>query len=216
MIMIKILIFIIIIQMMKDSRSIETKVDGIDFIIKYPEVNYSYWKSLIPYYNDDDLVIILANILICLDCSVMYSGMRIINTSQFNYERYVSEYYYYLLHISSHSTYNRCYDYLLETHSFNLKYEADNPIKEIVIKSKINTKDKTPNIYVRQETKDMFTEQVTYIYTNAKTGDSIKSDNPNLVDDKGKLIKEKKVKQPKSVGVPMTSMTFSFKKKDND
>ena len=184
-------------------------------IIKYPDVTYSYWKSLIPFYNDVDLYIIMSNILVDLDCSVTYNHQRLITTSNMNYDFNVSKYYYYLLRVVDQIMYNFYLDLLIEAHTANIKFEMDNPIIEKVpiVKTKRTKKISIKDIYVRQETFDMFTNDPSYIYSNSKTGDIIHSPNPNLLE---KLnAKPVKVKQTKVVGVSMDAMTFSFKKKDN-
>ena len=59
--------------------------------------------------------------------------------------------------------------------------------------------------------KDIFTGKETYIYENLRTLEKINVDNPNLLEELN-APKKKKVKKKKEVGVPISSMTFSFKK----
>ena len=53
----------------------------------------------------------------------------------------------------------------------------------------------------------MFTGQIIYVYTNLKTGETIKSTDGNKLDE---LNAKKKVKREKSAGVPMSAMIFKF------
>jgi len=197
-----------------DVNSINVDLDGSTFIIKYPNVNYSYWKNLIPYNGDKDIIIILSNILVQLDCTIMFSNQRLLYTHNMMYEYYVSEYYYYLLHIEHQWLYNNYFDLLIFKHIHNIKFEQDNPI--IITPPKIKSKrlnhSKIINMFVRQVTTNMFTKKEAYIYSNAKTGEVIQSDDSNLLDTlNAKPVKEKRTKV---VGVSLDDMTFSFKKKE--
>ena len=49
-------------------------------------------------------------------------------------------------------------------------------LKNLKVKAK-------PNKFVRQVTKDMFTGQIIYVYTNLKTGETIKSTDGNKLDE---------------------------------
>ena len=62
----------------------------------------------------------------------------------------------------------------------------------------------------------MFTNEEKYIYYNKVTGEEIESTNPNMLDELNapKKKERKKSINIKQVGVPMSAMTFSFKKKD--
>lgn len=188
--------------------------------VKYPDINYSYWKNLKPYNTDDELSIILCSIAIDLDCSIIFGDKRLIQTSNMMYDYNISLYYYYLLHMEDQELYNFYFDCLITLHRDNIDFELNNPIiiptpKEM-IKSK--AKPKINGKFVRQITRDMFNGEETYIYSNSKTGETINSEDPNLLDSLNgiKPIKGKKVKQSKSNVVPISSMTFTFKKKLND
>ena len=67
------------------------------------------------------------------------------------------------------------------------------------------------NKFIKYTTKDIFTEKETYIYENLRTLEKINSNNPNLLEELN-TPKKKKIKKKKEVGVPISSMTFSFKK----
>ena len=61
----------------------------------------------------------------------------------------------------------------------------------------------------------MFTNKKVYIYENARTKEKIESNNPDLLDELNapKKKERKKSIKIKEVGVPISAMTFSFKKK---
>lgn len=199
-----------------DSHDISVECNNSTLIIRYPNITYSYFKSIQPYDDDEDLMYILADILVSLDCSVTFSNMRLISVGNMNYDRYVSDYYYYMLHIEDVYLYNICFDALISRHESNVQFELDNPIvkHEPKVKTKKIVKAKGSNKFVRQVTTDLITNEETYIYSNSKTGEVINSSDPNLLDGLNG-VKPKKEKRVKSVGVPMSSMTFTFKKKND-
>ena len=209
--------FIIMTVMRKDVEDLSVQLDNCTLIIKYPDVTYSYFKNLVEYRTDEDLEYILHDILIYLDCSFLHGDKRVIMTTHMNYERWVSEFYYYLLHLENQIDYNYYFDELLTLHQANVNFELANPIVIEVPKKKVKStvKKVTKGKFVRQVTTNMFTNEEEYIYSNSTTGETINSSDPDLLDGLNgvKVKREKKVKQ---VGVPMTSMMFSFKKKTND
>ena len=206
-------------QIMNDANVLSVELDNCTLNIKYPDVTYSYWKGLTPYEDDVDLMYILADLLVSLDVSVEFSGQRLLYTTNMMYEHYVSSYYYYMLHIEDQELYNNCFDKLLEQHIINIQFELDNPIIPKTPKQAKTRKGK-PKLedkFVRQVTVDMFTNKETYIYSNAKTGEIINSDDPDKLKElNAKPVRQTKVKQTKSNVVSMDAMTFSFKKKSND
>lgn len=197
----------------KDVDDLIIVRDDITLTIKYPEVTYSYWKNLIPYDNDEKLIDVLDSLLDHLDCSVTINNKRLLYTFNMMYEYTISLYYYYLLHIENQFLYNMWLEILIHVHSVNIDFERNNPIIIEPIKkiNKTNTKRSSSN-FVKQVTTDLITNEETYIYSNSKTGEIINSSDPNLLDGLNG-VKPKKEKKVKSVGVPMTSMTFNFKKK---
>lgn len=201
----------------KDVENISVQLDSCTLTIKYPDVTYSYWKTRIPYENDNQLSNILMNLLVSLDCSITFSNQRLLYTTHMMYDYHISEYYYYLLHMENQELYNYYFDLLLFRHEENIQFELDNPIivREVKPKVKTKSKGKVSNKYVKQITTDLITNEEVYIYSNSKTGDTIQSSNPNLLDELNG-IKPKKEKKVKYAGVPMTNMTFSFKKKTDD
>jgi len=219
MIIIKILMLNIMTAIKKDVSDLSVDCDGAILIIKYPDVNYSYWKMLKPYSNDDELTRIITRIGEDLDIAREWDGKRLWGTNHMMYNYDVSLYYYYLLHIEDQELYNFYFDCLITRHRDNVQFELDNPILEeaIIEKSKAVAKKTLPNKFIRQVTTDMFTNEEIYIYSNSKTGETITSTDPNKLDElNSKPKKEKKVKQSKVVSVPMEAMKFSFKKKQND
>lgn len=135
MITIKILMLNIITVMMKDNE-LHIELDGSIFIIKYPEVTYSYWKGLIPFENDEDISVILCNIAVSLDCSIVFSNQRLLMTTNMMYEHYVSEYYYYLLRMKDQELYNFYFYCLCNIHRDNIEFELNNPIVPYVAPTK--------------------------------------------------------------------------------
>ena len=99
------------------------------------------------------------------------------------------------------------------------EFNTDNDICNIL--DKILTNLNCKRVYVglynhyskisKYTTKDIFTGKETYIYENLRTLEKINSNNPNLLEELD-APKKKKVKKKKEVGVPISSMTFSFKK----
>ena len=216
MIMIKILIFIPIIVNMTDNLNVSVELSNSTLTIKYPEVTYPYWKSLLPYYDDETLEIILQNLIVSLDCSIVFSGMRVIMTSHMNYDMYVSRYYYYLLHLENQFKYNLYFNLLCIAHQENIDFEANNPIPEKPVQTKGRDfgKMKTQPKYIRQVTTDLITGKEVYKYIHKKTGEIITSEDPNLLETLGKRVKkEPKEKRTKVVPISLDSMVFSFKKK---
>lgn len=201
---------------MTDNQTISVELSNSTLIIKYPEVTYPYWKSLLPYYNDEDLEIILQNLIVSLDCSIIFSGMRVIMTTHMNYETYVSRYYYYLLHFENQRKYNFYFNLLCIAHRENIDFEHNHPIIEKPVQSKSRdfAKIKAQPKYIKQTTNDLITGKEVYKYINKKTGEIITSDDPNLLDTLGKRPKkEPKEKISKIISISLGEMSFSFKKK---
>ena len=96
---------------------------------------------------------------------------------------------------------------IIDFHKNNIIIEAtryNNLKKPETKKSKGKSK---PNKFVRQVTKDIFTGETVYVYTNLKTGETIKSTDGNKLDE---LNAKKKAKKEKTSYVPMSAMTFKF------
>jgi hypothetical protein len=182
-----------------------------------PTVDYMYWRSLIDARTDEDVVQVLDKTLKDLDCTKEYDCGRPMMTSYFSYTSTISYYCYYLYKLTNQITYNNYIDKLIEKHIDNLVFEYEHPYAPNHIKTVKESKKKKlpPNKFNRYTTTDMFTGNVVYIYENARTKEKIESNNPNLLDELNapkKKERKKSIKVKKSV-VPISAMTFSFKKK---
>ena len=121
--------------------------------------------------------------------------------------------YFYVNKITNQFIYNEYIDKLIKRHIDNIVFEHDNPY---IVNTKPNKKKKKspPNKFVKYTTKDMFTNKSKYVYCNYKTDEQIESDNPDLLDKlNSKINKRKQNNKRKQIGVPLSAMTFNFKKK---
>lgn len=190
---------------------------NIEVDIKYPNVTYSYFKSLKEFRNDDDLIEILYSIEASLDCTMLFNNMQVVKTNTLVYDDALSTYYYYILHLDNQLLYNQYIDKLADIILKNTMFELSLPKYESVPKvtktvKKASTRKSTKKVYVKQITKDMFTGKETYLYVGGDD-DIIQSNDPDLIDENGHLKKKPKVKKekkPKSSGVPLSSMMFDF------
>ena len=108
--------------------------------------------------------------------------------------------------------YNQYFDKLINCHIDNILFEVMNDFVQAPVKPYPKIKNKLPeNKFIKYTTKDIFTGKETYIYENLRTLEKISSNNPNVLEELD-APKKKKVKKKKEVGVPISSMTFSFKK----
>lgn len=175
-----------------------------ELIVKYPIVDASYYKYLKPFYNDNDICKILDDLLEVLDCTIVTKIGRVCTTSAFIYEDRLSSYYYYLSHITNQLLYNQYIDKLINRHVDNIVFESTYiPVGTVPVKVKHKRNKKAPKGFVRHVSKDLITGEDIYFYNNDRTGEEIRSTNPNLLDT---LNKPKK----KRVGVPMSAMTWNF------
>ena len=178
--------------------------------LEYPNVDYEFWKRTKEFKNDIDLCKILDDILKNIDCRKEFNGCRMCMTTYPMYKIIISKYYYYLIKINNQELYNKYLDKLINLHNINVIFEYCNPIKKET--KKIKTKSKLPpNKYYRYLTHDLFTNEEIYLYINPRTNHEVRSNNPNLLEELNS--KKKKVKQTKIASIPLTAMTFSFKKK---
>lgn len=189
-----------------------------DYIkLKYPNVDYFKFKHTREYKTDNDLINILKDILKDLNCTIEYKEFRLKATFTPIYDMQLSEYYFYLIRINNQFLYNKYLDKLIKRHIDNIVFEYKNPYYTPRNKSKSSRKkekDKKGD-YIRYTTRDVFTNKETYIYYNTKTKEEIESDNYNLLEELNKPKKKtkNKVTKTKYTGVPISAMTFSFKKK---
>lgn len=155
--------------------------------------------------SDDDIIEVL-NDLLYTDLNVAKEKVAY-NTNSFTYDNKLSIYYFYLIKLNNQITYNNYIDKLIKVHCNNLEYEANNIYtkQNIIIKHKRNKTVK--NKYIKHTTKDLITGKTIYYYGNDRLGKEVISTNPNLSDSLNN-------KQHRRAGVPMSAMTFSFKRKD--
>lgn len=188
-----------------------TLTDDVLYIDR-PNVDALYWYSSVNCKTDEDIVKVLNNILIKLDCTKEYECGRPMMTAFFNYTNTMNDYYYYLLKLVNYITYNTYLDKLIQRHIDNILFEYEHPYApKQVGKKKRNSKKRTiPNKFIKQESINMFTGEHTYFYTNPKTGEEYKSSNPDFLEELKR--RKKKEKAPKRGAVPISSMTFNFKK----
>lgn len=188
--------------------------DEINYLeVQYPIIDYGKFKRLHEYNSDSDLIKILDNILKDLDCIKEYNGIRFRTTTYPIYSMFLSDYYFYVNKIVNQFIYNEYIDKLIKRHIDNIVFEHDNPY---IANTKTNKKKKKspPNKFVKYTTKDMFTNKSKYVYCNYKTDEQVESDNPDLLDKlNSKVSKRKQTNKRKQIGVPLTAMTFNFKKK---
>lgn len=188
--------------------------DEINYLeVQYPIIDYGKFKRLHEYNSDSDLIKILDNILNDLDCTKEYNGVRFRTTTYPIYSMFLSDYYFYVNKITNQLIYNEYIDKLIKRHIDNIVFEHDNPY---IVNTKSNKKKKKspPNKFVKYTTKDMFTNKSKYVYCNYKTDEQVESDNPDLLDKlNSKISKRKQNNKRKQIGVPLSAMTFNFKKK---
>lgn len=188
--------------------------EEINIIIKieYPNIEYNDWKRTKEFNTDNDICSILDKILTNLNCKRVYEGKRVIMTTYPVYQMFINEYYYYLIKIANQFIYNQYFDKLINCHINNILFEVMNTFVQSPVKPYPKIKNKLPeNKFIKYTTKDIFTGKETYIYENLRTLEKISSNNSNLIEELN-APKKKKVKKKKEVGVPISSMTFSFKK----
>lgn len=195
-----------------------TKIED-NLKVDYPKINASQWKLVLREMENYPIPFIIKSLLDRINCTKEYSSGRPMMTHFPMYKNYLDEIYMYLCKIDNYYIYNKMIDLIIKTHINNLIFEHENPYvnKKVTTKTKRISKKNIPNIFTRQETKDLFTNEVVYIYENLHTKEVIKSKNPNLLEELNAPKKKVRTKKEKG-GVPMNLMTFSFKPKikDND
>ena len=164
-------------------------------------------NRLKPFNSQAELIDIINETFKDLDCSRLVDNIPLIIINSQRYKNALSDIYYYINKLENNLVHNDFITKIIDFHKNNIIIEAtryNNLKKPETKKSKSKGK---PNKFVRQITKDMFTGEVIYVYTNLKTGETIKSTDGNKLDE---LNAKKKVTREKSVGVPMSAMTFKF------
>lgn len=170
-------------------------------------IDYSEFKRLVDCRDDNDIIYVLEETLFSLDCTIEkpYGRLRMTNFPIYQYS--LSRYFYYLIKLKNQIVYNKYLNILIKRHVDNLIYEYENPIET---KEKNTKKKLPPNKFFKRVSKDLFTGLETYNYFNPRTKEEINSSNPDLLDELN-CKKKKKVTKIKSGGIPISSMTFSFK-----
>lgn len=183
--------------------------------INYPDVDYIYWRSVIDCKTDKDVIKVLEDKLNNLDCTKEYDCGRPMMTTYFNYNSVISDYFYYLYKLNNQLLYNEYINKFIDRHIENIVFEYEHPYLDKSAKKVTKRKKKPANKFIRYVTFDIFTNEKIYVYENLYTKEQIKSDNPNLLEELNapKKKEHKKSISAKKVGVPISAMTFNFKKK---
>lgn len=183
--------------------------------INYPNVDYIYWRSVIDCKTDKDVIKVLEDKLNNLDCTKEYDCGRLMMTTYFNYNSVISDYFYYLYKLNNQLLYNEYINKFIDRHIENIIFEYEHPYLDKSAKKVTKRKKKPANKFIRYVTFDIFTNEKIYVYENLYTKEQIKSDNPNLLEELNAPKKKecKKSISAKKVGVPISAMTFNFKKK---
>lgn len=183
--------------------------------INYPDVDYIYWRSVIDCKTDKDVIKVLEDKLNTLDCTKEYDCGRPMMTTYFNYNSVISDYFYYLYKLNNQLLYNEYINKFIDRHIENIVFEYEHPYLDKSAKKVTKRKKKPANKFIRYVTFDIFTNEKIYVYENLYTKEQIKSDNPNLLEELNAPKKKecKKSISTKKVGVPISAMTFNFKKK---
>ena len=189
-----------------DDKTINVNID-------IPNINYFDWQRFTDCRTDEDIIVVLNDYLKKLDCTIEYSSGRPMMTTHPMYETYKGMFYYYLLKLNNQLLYNHYINKLCQREYNNIIFELENPYKVKQEKSKTKTKTKKtiPNKFVKAVTKDLFTGEEVYVYENLKTGEIIKSKNPDLLNELNAPKKKEKKQKTKVASVAFEAMTFSFK-----
>ena len=180
-------------------------------VIQYPIINYQEWKRTSNYNNDKDITDILDKYLTYMDCTKEYSSGRPMMTTYPIYSIYCTFYFWFVIKLVNQFIYNQYINKLIQRHIDNLIFEHENPYIANIEKPKRKPKRAKPNKFFKQTTIDMFTGEKIYYYDNPKTGEHIESKDG----DKLKELNARKInKAIKKSTVPLSAMTFSFKKKE--
>lgn len=180
--------------------------------------NYDYdeWNIFTQNLTLDYIVHQILHLIFTLDV-IEYKGELFYTTNSVSYNNKVSDIFRYLYKIDDYILYNKLYDLFIKKHNFNIEFEINfrNMLKEGLVEKpkrivkpeqeKVKSKSKKAT-WIMHETEDLFNGKKQYLYENLKTGESISSDNPNMLDE---LKSRKKVKkEPKII-----NFTINFNKK---
>ena len=201
------------IQTITYNNPINNVEESLNIDLEFINVDINKWHTYLYLLNNKSIYDILNDYLKDLDCTRIFKSGRPMMIEYPQYKIIMAEYIRFLNKISSFIIYNEYIDKLIQRHIDNILFEFNNPI---VKKKPTNSKKQKikPNKWVRLETDDLFTGERKYIYENLKTGETITSGNPNLLEtfnNSKKKVKKEKVEQPKIVS--MNGLIFNFKKK---
>ena len=182
--------------------------------LEIPNINYFDWKRFNECYTDKDIIIILEDYLAKLNCTIQFPSGRPMMTTYPMYQEYKNMYYYYLLKLTNQYIYNSYLDKLCKREYENIIFELITPYIVVTNKKekKQSSNKRVINKFVKAVTKDLFTNEEIYVYENLKTGEIIKSKNPNLLEELNKPKKKEKKQKVKVASISFDAMTFSFKK----
>jgi hypothetical protein len=180
--------------------------------------NYEYneWCNFINNLNKNCIIREILHLIFTLDV-IEYKGQIYYDTNSVAYINKVSDIFRYLYKIDNYILYNKLYELFITKHNSNIEFETNfnTMLKEgqakksnKVVKSKEDrVKTETPKTtWIIHETEDLFEGKKQYLYENLKTGETITSDNPNMLEE---LKSRKKTKrEPKTI-----KFTFNFNKK---
>lgn len=163
------------------------------------EINKMSAKFLEKHDTEEDCINAAEKVLKCLDCSVILNCGKIMSVGTPKYNRTLSEFKYYLDGINDSGIRNNLLLKLKLLHMDNIifdnKYFKELKQQEEINKNKKKNKTKKKKGWIKQITKDMFTGEEIYMYTNLKTGEIIKDTNPNLLETLNAKPVKKKVKK---------------------
>lgn len=162
-------------------------IENKDCILVIPKmpVNRVRLGYLHEYKTDEDIYKILIGLLKDLDLSKTCNGMLICTTNSVRYISLMSEYIYYLEHSINQLEYNHWIDVLIQRHLMNIDIERNfvpTTIQKAKDKKLIAKKGNFKNMFYRRQVFNLFNDEPEYEYINPKTGEIIKSNNPNLCD----------------------------------
>lgn len=153
--------------------------------------------------NINDINKALNSTLNDLNCTIEYKGKQMRSTKDLIYKVNIAKYIKFLYRITNPFIYNQWFQKLIDTHTNNIIYESQIKQEEPMLKRGDKKSSIVPNKFIKAESTDIFTGETIYIYDNPKTGESIRSDDPNLLSvlnskeykKKAKKEREKKVKE---------------------
>ena len=166
------------------------------------------FDRLKPFETQEDLINIIDNLLISIDCTKLICNMPQTKIGCYKYDSDMSDLIYYCSKLVNPIEYESYIKRISEIHAHNVAFESTIKQKP-VSKSKKNKTKKSSEPWIVRETLDLFTGEKVYMYMNTNTGEEITSSDGDKL--KELNAPKKKEKRIKSNVVPMEHMTFSFK-----